>query len=292
MKCAPRVLWDYAELGRISNLPTCVSNVLVGCAIGAAGQTFPWSSAPWIAAAVCLFYVAGMALNDAVDVEIDRRERPERPIPSGRIRLREAYGLVGLAFAAGLAVLSLLGPAALATGLALVAVIILYDLLHKRFAASVMLMGSTRGLVYLVAAVAVGWPLAVRPALLLAGTLTLYTIAITVVARSENQQQLDARRWISVAMPVVVLAVAWQVRPAEWLLAILGGVALAAWLARAGAAVFQSPPNTKAAVLTWISGMCLVDTYFLALLARPAAAAVALGCFSLTVYAHRRVMGT
>src|SRR5262245_63491269 len=36
-------------------------------------------------AAGSLFYSGGMALNDAFDAEIDARERPERPIPSGRV---------------------------------------------------------------------------------------------------------------------------------------------------------------------------------------------------------------
>ena len=32
-----------------------------------------------------LMYMAGMVLNDVFDVEVDRVERPERPLPSGRI---------------------------------------------------------------------------------------------------------------------------------------------------------------------------------------------------------------
>ena len=32
-----------------------------------------------------LMYMAGMVLNDVFDVEVDRAERPERPLPSGRI---------------------------------------------------------------------------------------------------------------------------------------------------------------------------------------------------------------
>ena len=31
-----------------------------------------------------------MVLNDVFDLEIDRRERPERPLPSGRVSLRAA----------------------------------------------------------------------------------------------------------------------------------------------------------------------------------------------------------
>ena len=40
-------------------------------------------------ASACL-YLAGMTLNDAFDADIDREERPERPIPSGRVSLSTA----------------------------------------------------------------------------------------------------------------------------------------------------------------------------------------------------------
>ena len=32
-----------------------------------------------------VLYAAGMALNDLFDLEIDRAERPARPLPSGRV---------------------------------------------------------------------------------------------------------------------------------------------------------------------------------------------------------------
>ncbi len=113
--------------------------------------------------AIALLYVAGMALNDAVDASIDQRERPERPIPSGRISRRAAYVFVGTTFSLGLALLAACGPPALCAGLILTAVIIAYDIMHKKRPASVVLMGACRGLVYLVAAAAIGWPLEVMP---------------------------------------------------------------------------------------------------------------------------------
>ena len=86
---------NYAELGRISNLPTCMTNVLVGCAIGAGGGAFDLPTVFGISLAIALFYVAGMALNDVADLEVDRIERPQRPIPSGRINRRSAGVFAG-----------------------------------------------------------------------------------------------------------------------------------------------------------------------------------------------------
>jgi UbiA prenyltransferase family protein len=283
-------LRNYAELARVSNLPTCVSNVFVGCAIGA--KWFGWPTALLIATPICLLYIGGMTLNDAVDVEIDRKERPGRPIPSGRVRLRTAYALANAAFAAGLGILALFGLYAFTFGVALVAAIVLYDLLHKRYSWTAALMGVCRGLVYLVAAAAIAWPFDLRRGFWLAGILGAYTVGITVVAQSENQQQIDARRWIAVAMPILVLGAATLARPQQWARAALLGAVMTAWLARAVEAVFRIPPRTKKAVLTWLSGMCLVDMYLLFLLNRPMLSLVPLLCFAATLNLHRRIMGT
>ena len=55
-----------------------------------------WRDAPTLillVAASTLLYAGGVALNDVYDVDIDRQERPERPIPSGRISLAAARRL-------------------------------------------------------------------------------------------------------------------------------------------------------------------------------------------------------
>ena len=48
------------------------------------------------------FYWAGMALNDWADRELDATERPERPIPSGRVSPGQALAVAGGLTAAGL----------------------------------------------------------------------------------------------------------------------------------------------------------------------------------------------
>ena len=65
---------QYAALTRISNLPTCWTNVLTGCAIGSAAASEPLAILPVIilSAIISLFYMAGMALSDVVDAKIDK----------------------------------------------------------------------------------------------------------------------------------------------------------------------------------------------------------------------------
>ena len=49
---------------------------------------------------MALFYTAGMILNDVADLEVDRRERPERPLPSGAVS-RTALAAFGALTGAG-----------------------------------------------------------------------------------------------------------------------------------------------------------------------------------------------
>ena len=68
------IVHNYAELSRLSNIPTVLTNVLVGCAIGASGQTIPVATIVVVTTAMMLMYIAGMALNDFIDTEINLTE--------------------------------------------------------------------------------------------------------------------------------------------------------------------------------------------------------------------------
>jgi 4-hydroxybenzoate polyprenyltransferase len=125
-------------------------------------------------------------MNDIFDRDRDWLERPERPLPSGRVSLLEAWSFAGMTILVGLGLLSNASTWALNLALPLVACIVLYDLLHKRYAWGVVLMGACRGMVYPVAAAGVFWPFDFFRGIWLAATLGLYTVVVTVVARGEN----------------------------------------------------------------------------------------------------------
>jgi len=61
-----------------------------------------------------VFFISGSALvlNDYFDLEVDRVNMPQRPVPSGLISPNEALVLTGVAIAAGLAASLLIGIAA------------------------------------------------------------------------------------------------------------------------------------------------------------------------------------
>jgi len=179
-------LKSYLDLCRVSNLPTIWTNVLASCLL-ASGQFVP-ASFLLLALALSCFYLAGMSLNDVCDLDHDRISRPSRPIPSGRISLRNA-GLLTLAlFATGMLLLSaaphLSGAAA---GVLLVLAIVAYDLRHKKNPFSVLLMASCRFLVFVVAALALTGQLS-EWVLLAAGVQFFYVVTISLVARHENSR--------------------------------------------------------------------------------------------------------
>jgi len=149
---SPRFLVVLLVLGRVSNLPTVWSNCLAAWLLAGGGAGGRFAS---VCLGATLFYIGGMFLNDAFDVEFDGKHRPERPIPSGQISRRAVWifgsGLLGLG---GLLVIPLgMAPALAAIGL--VVAIIIYDAMHKRTALAPVFMAACRyGLCVMAASVA------------------------------------------------------------------------------------------------------------------------------------------
>jgi 4-hydroxybenzoate polyprenyltransferase len=185
----------WFSLLRPPNLPTVPGDPLAGwyLAGGTGGQ-----AAIAAAVAASLFYLSGLILNDVADIEIDRRERPGRPLPSGRVGREAALRAGLLCGLAGLAVTCLAGPAVLGLGTLLLLAILVYTFATPR--------GSTRGMLTmgLCRALSVGLGIAaasrlpVPPAALLAaGGIGGYIAAVSWMAAGEaGDQTLDGRRWL------------------------------------------------------------------------------------------------
>lgn len=188
------------RLARLSNAPTVASQCLAGAAIGAVA--FGHESIAWIAlvrsiGVTLLVYTGGMILNDVLDEPVDRVERPGRPIPSGAIGRSGAAGAAVACLGAALGLAWWFGHATEAkfvTGLVLATV--LYDVLHLLTGGTTLLLGTCRGLVYLVAGMAqsaatVGAD--ERDAMLpMAVFVGLYVTVFSVVARREAEPEPDA----------------------------------------------------------------------------------------------------
>jgi geranylgeranylglycerol-phosphate geranylgeranyltransferase len=90
------------------------------------------SAVLFLVAGAGLITAAGNTINDYCDVDIDRINRPDRPIPSGRVTPRNAISLAVLLFLAGILVCIPAGPLCIAIALANSLILILYAAWLKR----------------------------------------------------------------------------------------------------------------------------------------------------------------
>ncbi|MYZ16133.1 prenyltransferase, partial [Streptomyces sp. SID337] len=141
----------WAELLRLPALFTVPGDALAGAA--ATGLRPDHRTLLAIGSSLCL-YEAGMALNDWADRAEDAVERPERPLPSGRIAPPAALTAATALTAAGLALASRAGRPALVVAGALAGTVWAYDLGLKHTPAGPAAMATARGLDLLLGATA------------------------------------------------------------------------------------------------------------------------------------------
>src|SRR5438067_2386375 len=74
----------YAQLVRLPNVFTAMADITLA-ALATAALRERWPVFVLLLLASSCLYCGGMVWNDVFDVEQDRRERPFRPLPSGRV---------------------------------------------------------------------------------------------------------------------------------------------------------------------------------------------------------------
>ena len=130
-------------------------------------------------------YLAGMVLNDVFDVAEDRVERPERPIPSGRISLSKARNAaMALMLLGGLCAAWVGTPAIAIAGLIVVGVF-LYDGVLKQTVLGPLVMGSCRSLNIFLGASAGVLPFVDPTVSAIAIGMGIYVMGVTWFARCE-----------------------------------------------------------------------------------------------------------
>lgn len=172
-------LADHLELVRAPAVLSVLGDTLAGAA--AAGHAPSARRALLPVASACL-YAGGMALNDWSDRELDARERPERPVPSGRISPRRALGVAAGLLGAGVVLAAAGGGRrALVVAVPLAAAVCTYDTVAKDHPTGPVVMAACRGLDVLLGA---GWG-RLRRAAPAAAALAAHTAGVTVLSRGE-----------------------------------------------------------------------------------------------------------
>jgi len=170
------------QLARPANLVTAVADILAGIAI--AGLTTGWGNAAWLIVSTLGLYGGGVVLNDVFDARLDAEERPERPIPSGRISLQLAAILGSALLLIGVFAAMIYGYTSGWIAIAIALATIVYNRFakHSRLFGP-LVMGSCRGGNLLLGISAVPaqlsdwWPVAFVP--------LVYIAAITLISQDE-----------------------------------------------------------------------------------------------------------
>jgi heme O synthase-like polyprenyltransferase len=274
----------WLQMARVSNTPTTVSNTVAGAVL--VSTTAAAGTVAVVAVAIALFYTAGMILNDVFDEAIDRRERPERPLPSGRVSHQAALLAVVVLFVAGELLLALEGWRPVVAGLGLIGLIVLYDAWHKGNALSPLLMAACRLMVYVIAGLAVASALNTE-LWGAAALLFVYIVGLTQVAKAEGGG--IAARWPVLA--VLAPAAYWAKELPDLAVALL----IAAFLLWAGYALWLVLARRRigAGVVRLIAGIAIYDALVVAGAGGSAAAlAICLVAFLATIALQTKIAGT
>ena len=207
-------LIGFLRLMRLANIVTAVSDILAGIAIACFATEVDWTALPFLPVFLLILstiglYGGGVVFNDVFDAELDKVERPERPIPSGLVSKNSAS-----VFATLLLVLALVAAALvheqffspsffLALSIALAAVV--YDKWgkHHSFLGPIN-MGLCRGLNLLLGisifpqALSDYWIISVVP--------IIYIAAITMISRGEVRGSKKTTLLVALIFYILVIA--------------------------------------------------------------------------------------
>ena len=179
-------LKTWLQLLRAPNLFTVPGDPIAGYLLANSGF---WDHTLGLVAASSLcFYGAGLLMNDLVDLQEDRAERPDRPLPSGQARPRHVQTALWALNAVGLLLLASSGslPSLLA-GLSTVASVFSYNHLTKKIPGlGALNMGLCRSLSVMTGALAGPSPSAAMLSVIIAAVFGLFIAAVTNLARFET----------------------------------------------------------------------------------------------------------
>ncbi|MGA2059012.1 MAG: UbiA family prenyltransferase [Thermoguttaceae bacterium] len=275
-QCGGAALRDYLELMRLPNVFTSMADVAMGFLFvrELASAIDAWLLAVLLGAS-SLLYLAGVVLNDVFDLELDSHERPDRPLPSGRISpsaaRRFGCGLLSAGAVLGWAAAFIIGnmlPGAIVV--ILVTSILIYDSGLKFTAIGPLLVGACRMFNVLLGMSAAGTPFAAEH-WVVAGAIGLYIAGITWFARTENTR--SSRLHLALSTIVMLLAIAllsslphWSERitplvveePYRWRLLMLILGLIMGWRCLR-AIIAPSPAQVQAAVAQSILSLIMLD---------------------------------
>ncbi len=293
-------LLDFARLTRLPNVFTAMADICLVWLVVDPEMTQVNCFLPVLFSSASL-YLAGMVWNDYFDVAQDRKERPSRPLASGRVPVAAAVALGTILLIAGVTLAALADwvrtgggwKSSIAAGL-LVLAILGYDGVFKRTLAGPVAMGSCRflnimlGLTVVSAAPAAwGWMLALVIGMYITGV----TWFAWTEAKTSSAQELTGAAAVMLAGVLLSLTLPALIRHADldenswvdWrrIGALLFPYLLVIFIFVVAAPIRRAiadpvPERVQAAVKRTILGLVLLDAILATALAGPIGLAIIL----------------
>jgi 4-hydroxybenzoate polyprenyltransferase len=208
-------LGAYLRLMRPANIITAIADIMMGFSASGILLARPfWENGlgaetlqplGWLVLSTIGLYGGGVVFNDVFDADLDRVERPERPIPSGAATVTGAATLGAVLLIGGILAAWQVSDLSAMIALAVAGLSLLYDWKgkHHNFLGPIN-MGSCRGGNLLLGVSAV--PAAVEQLWFIALIPIVYIAAITMVSRGEVHGGNTAALKAAVLMYVLVFA--------------------------------------------------------------------------------------
>lgn len=128
----------YLQLTRPANIVTAIADIWAGFAVAGGAlvifadetvliQSPVFQCLLWLSLATIGLYGGGVAFNDVFDAALDAKERPERPIPSGRVSKGNAAWMAFSLLVIGVVAAFMVGPISGLIALIVAGLAVLYD---------------------------------------------------------------------------------------------------------------------------------------------------------------------
>ncbi|MDZ7372881.1 MAG: geranylgeranylglycerol-phosphate geranylgeranyltransferase [candidate division KSB1 bacterium] len=209
-------------IGLTRPVNAAISFLSIGMGAAVTGTLEPGVKVLLAALSGTLIGSAGNAINDYYDIDIDRINKPHRPIPSGRVSPRQAMALAIALFVAGVAMAFGVGPAAVLVASVATLLLVAYSCWLKRTALwGNLTVSAVTGAAFVYGGLAVG---RVRAALIPAGFSFLFHLGREIVKDVEDlpgDRQARAK----------TLPILHGVRAAQWAVTVVFSLLIVAtWL--------------------------------------------------------------
>jgi 4-hydroxybenzoate polyprenyltransferase len=260
-------LKEYLLLIRLPNVFTAPSNILTGyfAAVTVAEANSVHLTALMVSSG--LLYIGGIVLNDYFDVEIDKRERPFRPLPSGNISKRHALAIAIVAMLIANTIAFVLGPISFAVSLLLTFAIIVYDYRLKHGLSGPFAMGSARFLNVILGASPVLLYLNSHSYAIVgtaAASLFLYIVAITLLSKKEtgNERPNSTIVFLMVFDVISAVATLGLLLQLQWAFLVNLSIFAVVMIVTLRQYLMKELPSVQKAVRNMVISVIILDSIF------------------------------